>query len=289
MRPHKVSARLVKWYLRKGLQFTDFYSPEDSDVFARVSRRVALVTKHGMILDLGCGSGIPTLHAVGRSHFGIGVDNDPKAIDVAARNAKLLKRSNVSFVQADFKDVVGTFALIMSNPPYIPSRSKRIDQALESFGDGTSFIKKIFSTFKNSTGHFVIHFASITNPLKILEYAYEQGFKLDYLELTLASFGRYTSHPKRLGYLLECREKGISFFHNIRERNGISQERYYQLLMTSHFRKQISGKSGHDKDMTPRKVLHVLAAFQEDGLNALSRVPSRVGTTKLRLSIYRQG
>lgn len=77
------------------------------------------------ILDLGTGSGciLVTLLAEHERATGVGVDLDPQALRVAKQNAK---RHGVSarafFVCGNWLDALGgTFYVIVTNPPYIPS------------------------------------------------------------------------------------------------------------------------------------------------------------------------
>ena len=93
---------------------------------------IELVLEHysdcppGRILDLGTGSGCLLLALLSEFKMatGVGVDISADAIAVAAENAKrveLFDRSD--FLQGNWtKGQVNTFDLIVSNPPYIPTR-----------------------------------------------------------------------------------------------------------------------------------------------------------------------
>ncbi len=78
------------------------------------------------IVDLGTGTGailLALLHELPNA-TGLGTDIDPRAIETAHTNAEALGLSaRVQFCQADFSDDLGdTFDLLVSNPPYIPTR-----------------------------------------------------------------------------------------------------------------------------------------------------------------------
>jgi release factor glutamine methyltransferase len=108
-------------------------------------------------LDIGTGSGCILLSILKELNFsrGIGIDISPKAILTAkanSRNLKLFYRSKFKVVDLD-KFNIGKYDLIVSNPPYIPSRdiknlSKDIINyepltALNGGIDGLDLIKKV--------------------------------------------------------------------------------------------------------------------------------------------------
>ena len=109
------------------------------------------------ILDIGTGSGCVLLSILKNLNFsrGTGIDISSKAIKVAKTNAKNLNLSNrANFKIYDLKNYnVGKYDLIISNPPYIPSKdiknlSKDIINhepkfALDGGIDGLDLIKKV--------------------------------------------------------------------------------------------------------------------------------------------------
>ena len=109
------------------------------------------------ILDIGTGSGCILLSILKELNFarGIGIDVSSKAIktaEVNSKNLKLFYRSKFKVANLD-KFNLGKYDLIVSNPPYIPSRdiknlSKDIIHyepkiALDGGIDGLDLIKKI--------------------------------------------------------------------------------------------------------------------------------------------------
>ncbi len=116
------------------------------------------------IIDLGTGTGcipIALLSELPNATV-VAVDVSPKALNIAAKNAKKHKMSNrIEFVQGDwltgFEDEF--FDLIVSNPPYIPDSdieklSKEVKNhdpilALSGGNDGLNCYKIIFSQLKN--------------------------------------------------------------------------------------------------------------------------------------------
>ena len=109
------------------------------------------------ILDIGTGSGCILLSLLKELKLsrGVGIDISSQAIKTAQINAKNLNLLNRSrFKVFDLKNyIVGKYDLIVSNPPYIPSRdiknlSKDIINhepinALDGGTDGLDLIKKV--------------------------------------------------------------------------------------------------------------------------------------------------
>ena len=109
------------------------------------------------ILDIGTGSGCILLSILKELNFarGIGIDSSSKAIKTAEENSKNLKLSYRSrFKVANLEKFnLGKYDLIVSNPPYIPSKdiknlSKDIINfepraALDGGVDGLDLIKKV--------------------------------------------------------------------------------------------------------------------------------------------------
>jgi len=109
------------------------------------------------ILDIGTGSGCILLSLLKELKFsiGLGIDISAKAIKIAKKNSKNLDLLNRSkFRVFDFNKIThGKYDLIVSNPPYIPSKdiknlSKEITNyeplfALDGGIDGLDLIKKV--------------------------------------------------------------------------------------------------------------------------------------------------
>ena len=109
------------------------------------------------ILDIGTGSGCILLSILKELNFsrGTGIDISPKAIRMAkinSRNLNLINRSNFKVFDLS-KFSIGKYDLIVSNPPYIPSKdiknlSKDIinyepKTAIDGGVDGLDLIKKV--------------------------------------------------------------------------------------------------------------------------------------------------
>ncbi len=79
------------------------------------------------ILDLGTGSGCVILSLLSElsSASGVGIDISLNALKAAKKNAQNLKlQDRVDFIQGDWLEgLSGSFDVIVSNPPYIPTES----------------------------------------------------------------------------------------------------------------------------------------------------------------------
>ncbi|MDO5294654.1 MAG: peptide chain release factor N(5)-glutamine methyltransferase [bacterium] len=136
------------------------------------------ICENKSVLDVCTGSGciIITLSKCATLTKACGVDISEKALEVANKNKQLLE-ANVTLLQSDlFSNVTGTFDVIVSNPPYIPT--KDIDElmpevrlhepmlALDGTEDGLEFYRKIIQA-----SHQYLN----DNGTIIFEIGYDQG------------------------------------------------------------------------------------------------------------------
>ena len=118
------------------------------------------VCKGKRVLDLCTGSGciIISLAKEGNLKEAVGVDISKQALEVATKNAVDLE-AEVLFLHSDlFEQVEGTFDVIVSNPPYIPTleieelmpevRLHEPMLALDGTADGLAFYRKIINEAK---------------------------------------------------------------------------------------------------------------------------------------------
>lgn len=99
------------------------YSPrEDTYVLLEALNREPL---SGRGLEIGVGTGIIALNICNYFDEFIGVDINPKAVDLAVHNAEINHIKNVCFFYSDlFSHISGNFDVIIFNPPYVPADEK---------------------------------------------------------------------------------------------------------------------------------------------------------------------
>lgn len=148
------------------------------DTETLVEEALKIVSPGMRVLDMCTGSGciiVSILHNVSNVE-GFAVDISKQALNVAKENAKLNEVS-VLFERSDlFDNVSGTFDVIVSNPPYIPTgeieklmpevKTFEPMEALDGKEDGLYFYRKIVekcSDYLNPGGHI------------LFEIGYDQG------------------------------------------------------------------------------------------------------------------
>lgn len=131
------------------------------------------------VLDLGTGTGAIAL-ALACERLGwkvTGVDRICAAVELAERNRARLKLNNARFVESHWFSALGEqrFALIVSNPPYIPAADPHLAQgdvrfepssALVAGADGLDDIRQIV---RDAPGHL------LPGGWLLLEHGYDQA------------------------------------------------------------------------------------------------------------------
>ena len=127
-----------------------------------IVEQVLKLTKHKLnfkVLDIGVGSGCILLSILKekKDFYGIGIDINQKAINLAKKNAnKLGLKNKIKFFKSDVDNFsCGKYDLIISNPPYIKNLDlKYLDKdiikyepktALDGGIDGLSEIRKVIN------------------------------------------------------------------------------------------------------------------------------------------------
>lgn len=97
------------------------------DTEVLVEEALKHVDENSTVLDMCTGSGCIaiSLAVLGKCPV-TAVDISPEALEIARLNATHNKADNVNFIQSDmFQNVTGSFDMIVSNPPYIPTKDVR--------------------------------------------------------------------------------------------------------------------------------------------------------------------
>ena len=118
-----------------------------------------LMVKHipefkGSVLEIGCGSGIISLHLAQRGNLVTAVDINPKAVKATKFNSKE-NDLEIEVIEGDiFSSVKNrSFGTIVCNPPYLPPTEKYDDPdlslAVEGGPTGTEFTIKLLNEAEN--------------------------------------------------------------------------------------------------------------------------------------------
>ena len=133
-------------------------------------------------LDVGTGTGLIALIMARKADFVIGVDINPKAVELARRNAELNGIRNVEFRLSDlFENVSGKFDVITFNAPYLPGKPEEpIDFALVGGETGREVIDRFIGEVKshlNPRGRVYLVQSSITGIEETLKRFEDEGFE----------------------------------------------------------------------------------------------------------------
>ena len=133
---------------------------------------------HGLVLDMGTGSGIQAETALKKTKDVLAVDIDPKAVERAKKkNIKALKSD--LFLKVPKKE----FDLIIFNPPYLPEDEREsLEDRLALTGGkyGWEILDRFFSQAKKylkPKGKILIVFSTITGDVEFILKKYNYSFK----------------------------------------------------------------------------------------------------------------
>ncbi len=93
-------------------------------------------TRGERVLEMGCGTGIISIHCARRGARVTAVDINPNAVECTRKNASA-NGVDVEVLHSDlFSDVGGEFDLILFNPPYLPVMEEGELERAWSGGEG---------------------------------------------------------------------------------------------------------------------------------------------------------
>ncbi|MFV0343597.1 MAG: peptide chain release factor N(5)-glutamine methyltransferase [Anaerocolumna sp.] len=174
------------------------------------------VSKGKRILDVCTGSGciLISLDKLSDIESGLGVDLSKRALLVAQKNGKTLD-SKVTFMESDmYSRITGTYDIIVSNPPYIPSsdvsslmEEVRVHEpmmALDGKEDGLYFYKVLCNRLKEFLvpGGFVFFEIGYNQGKDVTDLLKEAGMSEIKITKDLAGLDRVVSAQ----YKKECEE-----------------------------------------------------------------------------------
>lgn len=152
----------------KGLRLeTDdsvYYPAEDSLLIAE-----NLLEEKGRVLDIGTGTGILALVAAKNASKVTATDVNPKALELAGRNARNNEIENIEFIPSDLFAKLSNerFDLIVFNPPYLPvEENDPIGRAWSGGEKGVELIQRFLDSVRehlNPGGKFLLLVSSLND------------------------------------------------------------------------------------------------------------------------------
>lgn len=125
------------------------------------------VTPGERLLEMGCGTGIVSIHCALAGAVVTAVDIDKKAIECTERNAKC-NNVQIDAVHSDlFSSIKGRFDTIIFNPPYIPANDDADGSIAWNGGEcGTAVLARFLrevSGFLSERGRIIVVVSSLMN------------------------------------------------------------------------------------------------------------------------------
>ena len=211
---HPVAARSLNAGTDRETSLND---PAETAAFGRLVERAVELLRPLRVLDVGCGTGLPTLRAAhAGAHRVVGIDVIPRNVFITLDNVRREGlQSRVTAHAASWEDVVrgdfypGNVNLVVSNPPYVPGGH---GVAVDGGPTGTRMLDAIVDGMPQSTRGLALLFGSLSDPLQVLSRIERRGFEVLELRGLSVPFGRYTSQPNTLATLKQLRAQGRAWF-----------------------------------------------------------------------------
>lgn len=151
----------------------EVYPPSDDSILLIESLDVVPREK---ILEVGCGSGVVSIHCAKNSCYVTAVDVNPRAVELARRNAEA-NGTDIRVLESDvYGNVDGVFDTIVFNLPYLPVDEEGLLAKAWSGGpDGLGPLPRLLEGAPDHLvpdGRVVVVVSSLTEP-RALEEALE--------------------------------------------------------------------------------------------------------------------
>jgi len=198
-----------------------FYCPEESAFYAACIRfflfRPWMPTN---IIEFGAGDGSPVIEALCSGYFQGRIEGFEVNADAATQAEKNIYPSgkqgiyqvqNSCFFES-FQSPGMEEQCLMANPPYIPARDpgRLLLPNLWGGPDGAGIICRLLEIrFR----YALLLIPGISNPLRVIDHALRQGYRVQNYLTTPLPFGRYTSQESVQKHLHAMRRKKEAFFH----------------------------------------------------------------------------
>lgn len=245
-------------------------SPDDTNSFALLVRRAVRQMAPQVVLDVGCGCGIPTMEAVaaGAPHA-IGLDVLPANIALTRSNAtraglgdritaRLMGWEQVARGRLDRAGI----DLVVANPPYLPAAA---GLAVDGGPDGARFLRAIIAGVPKSASGLALLFGSLSNPVAVLATLAKEGWRVESMFAHAVRFGGYTSAAATLRALHRLRRLRAAFFCDVAAEDPLLAGHSYLVF-------GIVATRGRAPSGLEASVTTLVHAFERFGLRALDAV-----------------
>ncbi len=157
------------------------YKPrEDSFLILRNIKRYIKLPSNYRVLDMGTGTGILAKKAAKSKHV-----KEVTACDINKKIIEELKKKTnnkkIKFIVSNlFSNIKTKFDIILFNPPYLPSKSKKIDIRIDGGKNGTEIIEKFLKQAKNhlkKDGKILLVCSSLNKNIENLFKKYIYNYK----------------------------------------------------------------------------------------------------------------
>lgn len=272
---------LRRW-TSKGLELSNgagetFHSADDTNSFTMLVGRAVAHMDPRLVIDLGCGCGIPTIEAAARGARAV------QGVDISEANAALARRNvsrarldgRVGVHRADWRELLHEVRLdlLVSNPPYVPQGAH---PTVDGGPDGAGVARAMIDAVPDSTRGLALLFGSISNPVSVVQHIGERGWRVRWLSCHVVPFGLYTSRPATVVVLRALQREEQAWFHEVERHSGGALRTYVVFGLIA--------ERGRPGNSLADAMTCLLVRFQRHGWKALQDV---VLPVPLDCGIYR--
>jgi hypothetical protein len=196
-----------------------FYDPVESTFYSWCVERLLTTAElrpyiADGVAELGAGTGIPVLDAVGRSETSAhirGFENDPEAFRAARRLLELKGPANYTIAPDDFFEYATSARerCVIANPPYLPGIPGSGAPVLYGGDRGAQVSRRLLAC---SFDAVMLMVSSISDPLGVLDEAAHRGYRVIDWSVRPISFGRYCHDDAVWRRIQELGARGAAFF-----------------------------------------------------------------------------
>ena len=135
--------------------------------------------KDKKVLELGCGSGLISMHAAAKGALVTATDINPQALE-GVRESAALNGLDVATVHSDLFEKVkpNDFDYILINPPYYPKAPANMSENAWYCGQDFEYFTQLFSQLGRETATTLMILSDDCDIEKIRSIATQKGFEL---------------------------------------------------------------------------------------------------------------